>query len=350
MGRLSTYITILAICSSTLLLGQDTYFINTNANLTGVNPSLLGGNGYRHRVGLNYRQSLNLIDDFNANRLYSAFYQNTLFYKGVDEITMELRLQQDNPAFGITKRSDVAVATSYRKKLFGTNIIHHGIAVGFVAGYGQLSPHRENIWFGTQYDIDDQIPNPFLPPGEPSYDNYITRHIFDSGLGLRYFVINQNGMDVSFGAAAYHLVDYNESIETAYEIPVSKKYQIFGSVQTDISEQVSFVSTAYYVSQFPFKDIFWRNLMTFNLDYQLENYFAFGLIPRWTEDIDGFNLNTLSIISIFQINYGEFEVSYDLALGGLGEFSDRRGNIEFSLSYYFGKELNKKYGSTKIWY
>lgn len=328
------------LLSLTTTIAQDVTFRSINSSKSLINPSLIDVKTYGYNAGINYRQSISLIDRTNANRLYSAFAQGSYEVNKLDRFSFEFRILQDNPSTTIIRKSDITLTASYKKKLFDSFESTHSLSVGLTTGVNMLSPVNRAYWFGSQYDIEDQNINLGLPSGEIDFNSLISRTSMDLSLGLSWHSQFKQWGDIYGGIAIYHLVPYNQALFEGSQLNISRRYSAFMSFQLDVSGG-RFISTPMVSIQDPFLDVQWRNIALFNSRSQEEVSFGFGLSPRVVDDVDGLGLESISLLTLVNITGWQFEFSYDFATGDIAQFSDGRGSIELGASYYFRRRTDR---------
>lgn len=323
--------------------GQDQIFDGViNNGIALVNPSLSGLGNNKQQVGFSIKKSMHRSSSSASDLIYSAQWERAVKINNSDVLGIQLRAIGEHPASGFVHKNDILLITNYKKILVQNQYERHALSLGFITGWSLLRPGNSQFWFGSQYDIVNEFIDYTLPDNETFYDQLISRHSLDLSLGLSWSSTWSNGLQFLAGASLYHLVPQNQSILQGNNFPLDRRMSYLLQTKFPINGYTDFSLTAVAMVQGPDKYLLLRNLFLFDTDSRDDYAFGFGAGPLWQNGISGSELHSVNIFTVLQLPLWQIEIAYDIVTGSLGDFSRRRGNLQFGMNYFWNRsELSK---------
>lgn len=316
------------------LLGQDVFFSGINGSLLLLNPSISNFSNYSQEFGINYRRSLQLTDSNSASQQYSVYWRGRTIINRHDKIGFQARILQDKPQGGPAAVTDVIISANYEKRLIDNGLSYHSLAIGFSTGINFRNIGNDQFWFGSQYDIENERIDYTRPNGEILLDQLVSRVALDLNVGISWRSHFDNGSELQLGGSIFHLLPYNQSLMQGGINEIEQKITLMVNGKLPLSPFIDYSPTIIGSFQGLFKTIVFRNIFVFDANSREGLSFGFGIGPKWIEGIEGFQLESLSLMTVIDLPRGMIELSYDISTGLISQYNNGRGNIELGLSYY----------------
>ncbi len=322
-------------------ISQDALFSNLNNAISSYSVADISVNRYENQVGLNYRRALNLTGAQSPNRIYSVYW-NRHINLGDDHLTTELRVTQDNPTNTILVKNDIMASVRFSKTLSQASDSYQRLSVGATIGANLLNPTNESFWYGNQYDVENQAVNFDIPSGEPLVDRLVSRSALDMAIGLSWQGRLSSGIQYGIGGSLYHMSPYNESIIDNSTLLISRRYSGYAHLSLPVAGSVRYGTTAIVQHQDPFLAFSWRHTISFREGGADGFIFGVGVVPRLVDHFDGFGMESLGFCAVLEYDAYTIDLIYEIGVGDIDQFSDRRGNFEFAIAYLFGGDGSRR--------
>ena len=315
---------------SVFVLAQDIHFSQFyNAPLS-LNPSNAGLIKGKFRVGVNSKNQWSSVT--KPFQTISAFF---------DMQFLKRRYRRDALGVGVLFNADIAGDSKYSTLSAGAALTYiksisyrnnHFISVGIMPAFLQNSIdynylHYDNQWNGNQYD-------PNLPHDEPlgrkSFMN------FDISAGAQWFYQQSLRQYYNVGFSVWHITRPKVGLLSNNNVRLDMKYVFHGSSKIPVSNDLDLLPTLMLSSQGPYFEMIFGTLLKYNrsTNYLEETSLNFGIFYRYAD--------ALVAMTGFEYKNVNFGLSYDINLSKLRIASHVRGGLEFSISYTFDRNKNKR--------
>ncbi|MDX1478724.1 MAG: type IX secretion system membrane protein PorP/SprF, partial [Saprospiraceae bacterium] len=169
----------------------------------------------------------------------------------------------------------------------------------------------------------------------------------DIGVGLNYSVAPSDGLRLSGGVAAAHLISPSLSffartpdVENAVDIDQFSKITAYVSTDIAIHKRASLLPRLSWISQGPHSMLNAGTLVRFDINNHNSNALHLGGALRLTEDQGSLAPSAFSFLTAIELSTFLIGLSYDLNLDDI--FNERLGQTVFELSVtYIGEYENE---------
>ncbi len=321
---------VLLVFFSGYLLAQDIHFTQFyNAPLS-LNPSNAGLIKGKFRAGVNSKNQWSSV---------TKPYQTIAAY--FDMQFLKRRYHMDALGVGMLFNADIAgdskfstlsagAALTYIKSISYRN--NHFIAVGIMPAILQNSIdfnalYYDNQWNGNQYD-------PSLPHDEPLGKKSFLN--FDLSLGAQWYYHQNIRQFYNVGFSISHITQPKVGLLSNNNIRLDAKYLLHGSSKIPVSNDLDVVPSLMMSLQGPYFEMIFGTLLKYNrsTNYMEETSLNFGIFYRYAD--------ALVAMTGFEYKNINFGLSYDINLSKLRIASHVRGGLEFSISYTYERNKNKR--------
>ena len=353
--RVSLYIILSCLFGISNLSAQDVLLHNINQNITALNPALLHLSDYEYKVGINHREAFDLTRSsglttssaITPNRLSSIYGQAKIPLSSVDALNVELRVLDDNPQGAIIARTDISSSLSYTRLLSDNGRSRQRLSIGTSVGLDMIRLTDTDFWFGSQYDRLEQRVDLGIPTGEVTLLDLTNRANVDLSLGLNWvYDVDREG-SYYFGFALHHLNAYNQAVFRGSTVPIERRATVTAGVRRYFGPKTTWANTLIYHNQGVFESLAVRSTVHYELDSFGDDAVGFGIMPVIQDGLEGVSVTSINILANFVTQDFSLDISYDLGVGQITEFTDGRGTLEFGLSYMIYKTTNKS--TAKKW-
>ncbi len=337
------------------LTAQDVLLQNFNQHITSLNPALLHLSDYQYKIGINHREAVNLTRSnglstpsaITPNRISSVYGQTTKPLTGVDFLSIEFRVLDDNPAGAIIARTDISSSLSYSRLLADNGSSRQRLSIGTTIGLDLIRLTDTEFWFGSQYDRSDQRVDLGIPSGEVTLIDLTNRANIDLSLGLNWIYENDQSGSYYVGVALHHLNAYNQAIFRGSTVPIERRLTVTTGFRRYIGSKITWANTIAYNNQGVFQSLALRSTIHYELDSFGDDTVALGIMPVIQDGLEGTSLTGINILASFVSNDISLDISYELSAGRITEFTDGRGTIEFGIAYMINRINNRS--TVKSW-
>ena len=307
-----------------MLVAQDIHYSQFNRSPIYINPALAGifkgdvrfvGN-YRsqwNKVPVNYQTFSGSVEKkfINTNQKNSLFSAGLLFNH--DEAG-DLELSNTN----------IGLVGSYTQRLAEKHFITGGLHLSL----SQRRLSLDRLQVDQQYNGD--VFDPSLPSGETSLNTSIAFGDFSGGLNYRF----QNPFKrtkIDIGGSIYHIGTPNTSLFDDAEVPLSRRYTIYGISSFRIAEDFNLGLRAIGQFQGPHQEIVLGGTIKYHLVKGRSREVAIGLALAY-------RLGDAWVPTIL-VDYHNWSLgfNYDINTSDFKVATIRRGGPELSLIYIFSK-------------
>ncbi len=340
--------------ASSLLRGQDIILYNINDNIVNYNPALLTVVGHQYKLGINYRQALNLTTSgrvgsssiVSPNRISSFYGQFAKDINTTDRIAVEARILDENPVSSLIARTDASISFSYSKLIGSSRGTYQRLSIGTSLGYDMVRLTNTDFWFGSQYDVINERVDLGIPSGEIAINQLRNRSGMDLSVGLSWQNHIAGFGSYYLGLSAFHLNPYNQAIYEGSVLPVERRYTAIAGLRKKVNNKISWINTLVYTNQDVFQSIAYRSTMYYELDPHGDNSVTLGLMPIIQEALDGVGVTSINIFAGYRSSIFSFNLSYDIGVGSITQFTDGRGTLEFGFNYLINPVEGSNYLSS----
>lgn len=353
--RVSLYIILTCLFGCSNLSAQDVLLHNINQSISGLNPALLHLSDYQYKIGINHREAFNLTRSrglstasaITPNRISSIYGQTKIPVSTFDVINVELRVLDDNPQGAIIARTDISSSLSYSRLLSDNGTSRQRLSIGTSVGLDLIRLTDTEFWFGSQYDRLEERVDLGIPTGEVTLIDLTNRANVDLSLGLNWiYEIDRQG-SYYFGVALHHLNAYNQAVFRGSIVPITRRATATAGLRRYFGPKTTWANTLIYHNQGVFESLAVRSTVHYELDSFGDDAVGFGIMPVIQDGLEGISLTSINILASFVTQDFSLDISYDLGIGQITEFTDGRGTLEFGLSYMINKTNNKS--TAKKW-
>ena len=335
----------------TMAQGQDVLLSNIIEHITNYNPSLLSVSTHQYSVGLNYRQALNLTSAGGAvssmrvspNRISSFYAQYATDITPTDRITFEGRILDDNPVSSLISRTDITISFSYSKLVGDSRGNNQRLSIGTSLGYDLVRLTNAEFWFGSQYDIMNERVDLGIPSGEVAINQLRNRSGIDLSVGLSWQNNISNFGSYYVGLSAFHLNSYNQAVYQGSVLPIKRRYTAILGLRKKMNNKISWINSLLYNSQDVFRSIGYRTTIYYRLDPHDYSSVLLGLMPIVQDGINGVGGTSINVFTGYRSNNYSLNLSYDLGLGSITQFTDSRGTLELGFNYFLNSTNSEEY-------
>jgi type IX secretion system PorP/SprF family membrane protein len=330
---------LLFVLLVTSLKAQDPHFSQFYSNPLLLNPALTGTSNGLYRVSATYRdQWRSALDD--PLKTYTVSGDVSF------PVSKGARSLSDKFAFGFNFFSDRVSTFDFNStqiSLFGAyhkaldNATKQYLSAGIYLGIAQKNLNYEDLSFEDQFNAIDGYTlgtGEFLPANNFGYG--------DMGVGVNYTISPSSNSTFYAGIAMFHLnspnISFYKSDQTNIEL--TRENKLFrkwsGSIAASFktTEVWSVEPRALFLLQGPHKEFNLGSNFKYQLDSDGSKFFHFGPWIRFTDNIDGTNLESFVMAVGFETGKFLLGFSYDHSINDLT--SDRLGlnAFEFTISYF----------------
>lgn len=335
MRALILHIILVGMCLSQMW-AQDAELRSNSTSVFWLNPAYhLSSTTYE--VGSVYRQSLTLADGQNVTKVYQAYgLWSATTSKSDNRWTLGVLAQSNTPSRSVVTQNEILAKLAYTQTLYDDGYTSHRLSVGVLSGLLHRRPRAQQYWYGGQYDIEDQRVDFGLPTGEAGPVNIVSRLGWELSGGVHWQSVVQRKLGFRVGASAYHLSPMNVSVVESGYVQLPRRYMIYAGLDATIARSVTYSGTAIFQTQGLFDQIYFRHWLSFAHE---GDRFSIGISPNLIDDLNGWGMGSISLMTAVDWDRWHMEVAYDHATRGLGAYSDGRGNVEITVGYRLGETL-----------
>ncbi len=323
------------LLTSTSISAQDIHFTQFYMSPLNLNPAMTGVNNCKTRMVANYRNQWASALGANAYNTYSVSYDQKMPIGRQDYFGIGGSLWGDvagETNFGTTQGR---LSFSYSKKMAGYRKKASYLVIGADAALTQrsISSNNEDLRWPTQIDPDSGY-DPTIPHGENINDfDFIYP---DIAAGLLWFSVIDEKTNWYLGAALHHLNQPSVSFYDDSSVSLFSRITIHGGAQFPISDRMTLLPFAIYMSQGPHKEANIGSSVRFAMGASrlTRQSWQLGLYYRGGTKVEG-GLHSDAVILSSRFNYDQFSIglSYDLNISELNQAGAANGAFEFSLKY-----------------
>lgn len=317
----------------TSIMAQDIHFSQFYMSPLNLNPAMTGVNNCKTRLIANYRNQWASAIGSNAYNTYSVSYDQKMPVGREDYFGIGGSLWGDvagESRFGTTQGR---LSFSYSKKMAGYRKKASYLVIGADAALTQRSIDQADLRWPTQIDPATGF-DPTIDPLENINDfDFIYP---DIAAGLLWFSVIDENTNWYLGAALHHLNQPNVSFYDDSSVSLYSRVTIHGGAQFPMTQRMSLLPFALYMSQGPHKQLNIGTSVRFAMgpsrltrqSWQLGVYYRGG-----NQEAGGLHSDAFILSSRF--NYDQFSIglSYDVNVSDLNAAGSVNGAFEFSLKY-----------------
>lgn len=309
-----------------------------------LNPAMTGLFPGQLRVHMNYRNQWSSILGGGAFKTISAGVDYKYRIFGGDFVSMGMTLLNDKAGESHFTQNRGHLSLAYHKQIVGGKYSTQDqyLIAGGSFGMGQFSLDYSDLWFPTQFDFVNNVPNPSSPNGESF--NQKTNSFIDVNAGLMYYALFDEDASIYLGGALYHV---NQPVISFADNGNEKLYQriiVHGGGQIPINNQLSVLPSAVVMKQGPYFEILGGGNIRYSNNDRNELAIRGGLHWRLNNVVkSGLHSESLVFSSIFEYNNNwSGGISYDVNVSSLKKASNSRGAWELSLIYTRAEKVKYK--------
>jgi type IX secretion system PorP/SprF family membrane protein len=315
---------------SVISLAQDIHFSQYyNAPLL-VNPSNAGLIKGKFRVGINSKNQWSSVT--KPYQTISGFF---------DMQFLKRRYHMDALGVGVLFNADIAGDARYSTLQAGAAITYiksisyrnnHFISVGIMPAILQNSINYDALYYDNQWN--GNYFDPTLPNDERTGKNSFIN--FDLAVGTQWFYQQSLRQFYNVGFSVSHITRPRVGLLSDKNIRLDLKYLLHGASKIPVSNDLDLVPSLMMSKQGPYYEMILGTLLKYNrsTNYMEETSLNFGIYYRYAD--------ALIAMTGFEYKNINFGLSYDINLSKLMIASHVRGGLEFSISYTFDRNKNKR--------
>jgi len=319
-----------------ILNAQDPQFSQFYAAPLQLNPAMTGVFNGKFRAIANYKEQWNSILDTRPFRTIAAsFDARNRIGKG-DFVGYGISLLEDEAGQSNYQRLAGDLSLSYMKQLGSGRYrsFDQFLVAGAQVGVGQHSLDFQNLWFSSQFIIDEERLDRTLSSGEVVNDNSGVYLNINAGL-LWYAVIDEN-KSLYFGGALHHInspqVSFISDSSSTESLDTRWVAQFGGELP--LNRELSILPAVVLMGQGPsFLSVFGANFRYTSHDWK-EVAIRAGAWGHLSNDVQSsISLPAITITAILEMNRLNLGISYDINTDKVAAPTNGRGGIELSLIY-----------------
>ncbi len=325
----------------TCVRAQDARFSQLSATPMLNNPALTGVMNGRLRLTANYQALYTTLNDTEGYRALAAGAEVRLPVGNHNFAGFGVQVQHDRAPTSNYVRSTGMLSGSYQQRIAGGlrgNRNTHYLSAGVQVGIGQRGFDLTKLWFSEQYFVDPVSRNAYLDrsaaSGEPNRglggDSYL-----DVNVGLTWFAALGDRAGAYLGGAVYHVSEPDVSPFADYTDLLDRRYVLHGGGELPLgSGEMSLLPAMRLMRQGPS----FSGLMGTSLRYTERAWREIALrLGAWmqlTRVLDDRIAPATVVAAVhLEMETVQLGLSYDLAVGPLGQVSSSRGGFEISATY-----------------
>jgi type IX secretion system PorP/SprF family membrane protein len=325
---------------SNSLLAQDPHYSQFYNAPLDLNPALTGIFEGQYRLGINYRDQWSSALSSTPFKTMQASADIRYHVVNNDFFAIGFKLMRDVAGEGKYAQTFAHFSGSYMKQLSGQGYgggSDQFLIAGAQIGVGQNSLNWSQLWFGRQYDIEQELIDTSLPTGEPDLigENGSTGYYLDASVGLVWYSVFDQNNSIYVGVALKHINTPNISLIPGLSSHLYRRWVIHAGGELALTEEVSLLPSVLFTKQGPY----WQTNVGSSFRYSHQDWrevaLRFGLFSRIANRYEGAAMDALIATVIFEMETWTAGLSYDITTSGFSQSNSSRGAFELSVNYIF---------------
>lgn len=345
----SKFTLLLALAGFLTVQAQDPQFIQFYAAPLQLNPAMTGVHAGKWRAAANYREQWSSILDTRPYRTISASFDTKSRIGRGDFFAYGVTLLKDEAGKSEYSRTTADLSLSFMKQLDGNRYRRYDqyLIGGLQAGLGQHSINQGNLWFSSQFDLDDERVNRSIASGESIVDQ--SNMYWNLNAGLAWYAVFDDNQSLYLGGAFHHVNAPRVSFIADGEESMERKWVIHAGGELPFSRQLSILPALAVLGQGPsMLAIAGANLRYTNRDWR-EVAIRAGAWGHLVNDVESNLANpAITVTAILEIERLNIGVSYDIGANKLAAPTNGRGALELSLIYVHPASRREKVNCPKL--
>jgi len=338
--KLFLFVAVFCFGLNTSNHAQDPHFSQFYNAPLDLNPALTGIFDGQYRLGINYRDQWSSALSSTPFRTMQANADIRYHVINEDFFAIGLKIMRDVAGEGKYSQTFAHFSGSYIKQLGGGGFGHgtdQFLVIGAQIGAGQNSLNWSRLWFGRQYDIEQELIDTSLPAGEPDLlgENASTGYYLDASVGLTWYAVFDKSNSIYAGLALKHINSPNISLIPGISSTLMRRLVVHAGGEIGISDELSILPAALFTKQGPF----WQTNFGSGFRYEHHDWqevaMRIGASGRLTNRYESVGIDALILSVMFEMETITVGLSYDITLSSYSQSNNSRGAFELAVNYIF---------------
>lgn len=312
------YILFFSICSGNIFAQTDAQISLVNESPIFINPAQTGDMDGSVRAGINYRNQWNSVDiPFETSILYADFKISPKFLNE-KPLAIGIMYFNDRIGNGFWSNNNLSISLSKPFRIGSNKVLNTGLYMA----YQQQNVNLSNLNMESSFNyLNLQFGN-----GNNWLGNS-KKALVDFGLGAQYQHIVSKKLSFKSGLGIFHLFQPDNSLDNLSAQKLQRKWNFHTMAVYQTNKNISIVPTMFIAQQGNANAVLIGSEVSYALGRRVVEKIdlRLGMYYRYND----------AMIYTLGINHDNFTFifSYDFTTSVLGDFNNRRGGFEMTISY-----------------